>query len=46
MYEEVDLFVYMLVNIYVAVPGRNRTLFHCVFQMHYCVRSAVAQNFR
>ena len=30
---------YML-NINVAVPGRNQTLFHCVFQSHYCVRSA------
>ena len=31
---------------YVAVPGRNRTLFRCVFWSHCCVRSAVAQNFR
>ena len=31
---------------YVAVPGRNRTLFQCVFRAHYRVRSAVAQNFR
>ena len=27
---------------YVAVPGRNRTLFCCIFQSHYCVRSALA----
>ena len=31
---------------YVAVPGRNQTLFHCVFRPHYRVQSAVAQNFR
>ena len=30
---------------YVAVPGRNRTLFHCVFWSHCCIRSAVTQNF-
>ena len=28
----------------VAVPGRNGTLFCCVFIPHYCVRSAAAQN--
>ena len=22
--------------IHVALPGRNRTLFHCIFQSHYC----------
>ena len=22
---------------YVAIPGRNQTLFRCVFQLHYCV---------
>ena len=27
-----------------AVPGRNQTLFHCVFQLHYCVQSVVMQN--
>ena len=32
--------------VYVAVPGRNQTLFRCVFQSHYCVQSALAQNFR
>ena len=31
---------------YVAVPGRNRTLFRCIFRLHCCVRSTVAQNFR
>ena len=31
---------------YVAVPRRNRTLFHCVFRLHYHVWSAVAQYFR
>jgi len=31
---------------YVAVPGRNRTLFRCVFRLHYCVQSALVQNFR
>ena len=30
---------------YVAVPGRNRTLIRCTFQLHYCVQSAVTQNF-
>ena len=34
-------YIYM----YVAVPGRNRTLFRCVFHSHCCVRSAIAQNF-
>ena len=32
--------------IYVAVPGRNRTLFRCVFRRRYHIRSAVAQYFR
>ena len=32
--------------IYVAVLGRNRTLFCCVFWLHYHVQSAVARNFR
>ena len=31
---------------YVAVPGRNRTLFCCIFRSHYCIRSALAWNFR
>ena len=31
---------------YVAVPGRNRTLFRCVFCSHCCVRSALAWSFR
>ena len=35
-----------ILNINVAVLSRNWTLFHCVFRLHYCVRSAVAQNFR
>ena len=30
---------------YVAVPGRNRTLFHCAIRPCYRVRSTVAQNF-
>ena len=30
---------------YVAVPGRNRALFCCVFLPHYRIRSAVAQYF-
>ena len=29
-----------------AVPGRNQTLFRCIFRSHYCVQSAVAQKFR
>ena len=29
----------------VAAPGRNQTLFRCVFRSHYCVRSTVTQNF-
>ena len=28
---------------YVAVPGRNQTLFCCVFRLHYHIQSAVAQ---
>ena len=31
---------------HVAVLGRNRTLFHCVFRLHCCVWSALAWNFR
>ena len=31
---------------YVAVPGRNRTLFRCVFRSHCFVRSALAWSFR
>ena len=31
--------------LHVAVLGRNQTLFRCVFQSHYCVQSALAQNF-
>ena len=34
-----------LTYMYVAVPGRNETLFHCVFQLHYYVQSGVAQTF-
>ena len=33
-------------DIYMAVPGGNRTLFRCVFRAHYRVRSAVTQYFR
>ena len=28
-----------------GVPGRNRTLFHCIFRPHYCVQSTIAQYF-
>ena len=31
--------------LYVAVPCRNRRLFHRVFRLHCCVRSAVSLNF-
>ena len=34
------------ISVYVAVPGRNLTLFRCVFRSHCCVRSALAWNFR
>ena len=30
---------------YVAVPGRNRTLFRCILRTYYCVQSAVTQCF-
>ena len=30
----------------VAVPGRNQTLFHCVFRPRYHVQNAAVQNFR
>ena len=33
-------------NTHVAVLGRNRTLFSCVFQPHYRIQSAIAHNFR
>ena len=33
-------------NTYVAVPCRNRRLFHRVFRSHCCLRSAVSLNFR
>ena len=33
----------LCVCIYVAVPGRNRTLFHCVVKLHYDIQNAVAQ---
>ena len=32
-------------NAFVAVPGENRTLFHCVFRPRYYIRSTVAQYF-
>ena len=32
-------------NKLVAVTGRNRTLFSCIFWSHCCVRSALALNF-
>ena len=31
---------------FVAVPGRNRTLFRCVFRPRYRIQSAVVQYFR
>ena len=31
--------------LYLAVPGRNRTLIRCIFRLHYRVRSTVTQNF-
>ena len=30
---------------YVVVPGRNQTLFRCIFRLHCRVQSAVAQYF-
>ena len=30
----------------VAVPGRNRALFRCIFRAYYRIRSAVTQYFR
>ena len=39
VYHSIHLTVYLVI---VAVPGRNRTLFHCVFRPHY--RTGV-QNF-
>ena len=32
----------LLILCRVAVPGRNRTLFHCVFQSCYCIQRAVS----
>ena len=29
-----------------VVPGRNRALFRCIFQLHYRVQSTVTQYFR
>ena len=37
--------VYWTFSAYVAVPCKNRTSFHCIFRQHYCVQSAVVQNF-
>ena len=33
-------------NVYVAVPFRNRRLFHYVFRSYHCLRSAISLNFR
>ena len=33
-------------KVHVAVPGRNWTLFHCVFQSHFRIQSAVTQYLR
>ena len=32
-------------SVYVAVSGRNRTIFRCVFRLHHQVQSAVTQYF-
>ena len=32
--------------VYVAVLGRNRTLFRCVLQSHFHYQSAIDENFR
>ena len=37
--------LYIYIYIYVAVPGRNQTLFRCVFGPHYRVQSTVAQYY-
>ena len=37
--------VYISWYIFVAVPCRNQTLFHCVFCLHYHVRSTLVQGF-
>ena len=34
----------LLQFLHVAVPGRNWTLFHYVFQLHNCIQSTVAQT--
>ena len=39
-------FARFAIPIYVAVPGRNRTLFRCVFRSHCFVRSALAWSCR
>ena len=39
------VFFFKCLYIYVAVPGRNRTLFHCVIRPCYPIWSAVVQNF-
>ena len=31
--------------VYVAVLGRNRTLFHCILQSHFHYQSAIDENF-
>ena len=36
----------MYMYLYVAVPGRTRTLFLCIIRSRYRVQSAVLQNFR
>ena len=41
-----NLYCHFISNcIYVAVPDRNRILFHCVFGVHHQVRCAIALNF-
>ena len=37
--------IIVYVYVYVAVPGRNWTLFRCVFQSYYHIRSAVTQYY-
>ena len=49
IYLKCSRYIYAYIHtqyIYVVVPGRNRTLFCCIFRLHYCVQSTQAQNFR
>ena len=44
----ITMYMYMqrYMYIHVAVPGRNWTLFCCIFRSHCCVQRALACNFR